>query len=44
MPRDIPRVYLGHDSNRPYAAEIVKVTLNQGSPSEFEAACAAVPH
>jgi len=38
------RVYLGHDSNRPYAAEIVQVTLKQGTSSEFEAACAAAPH
>jgi hypothetical protein len=34
------RVYHGHDTGRPYASEIVPLTLNQGSYSEFEAACA----
>jgi hypothetical protein len=38
------RVYLGHDRNRPYAPEIVQVTLHQGSSSEFEAACAVALH
>lgn len=35
------RVYHGHDRNRPYAPEILPVTLTQGSSSDFEAACAA---
>jgi hypothetical protein len=38
------RVYFGHDRNRPYAAEIVPVTLTEGTSSQFEAACAAAPH
>jgi len=37
------RPYFGHDPNRPYASEIVPVTLTEGSTSEFNAACAA-PH
>jgi len=38
------RVYHGHDRNRPYASEIVPITLTQGSSSDFEAACAAARH
>jgi hypothetical protein len=37
------RPYFGHDPNRPYASEIVPVTLTEGSTSEFNAACAD-PH
>lgn len=32
-------VYKGHDPNRPYAPEIVSVTLNEGSSSYAEQAC-----
>jgi hypothetical protein len=33
------RVYLGHESNRPYSSEIIPITLAPGSYSDFEAAC-----
>jgi hypothetical protein len=35
-------LYTGHSPSRPYMAEVVPVTLHEGSKSEFEAACAAV--
>jgi hypothetical protein len=38
------RVYRGDERNRPYAAEVVPVTLKEGTSAEFEAACAAAPH
>jgi len=35
-------VYLGNASNRPYKQEVVPVTLNEGSYSEFQSACASI--
>ena len=35
-------VYRGHSTSRPYAPEIVPVTINQGSWSDFESACRAI--
>lgn len=35
-------LYSGHSPSRPYMAEVVPVTLHEGSNSEFEAACNAV--
>lgn len=35
-------LYSGHSPSRPYMAEVVPVTLREGSNSEFEAACNAV--
>jgi hypothetical protein len=36
------KLYAGHSPGRPYMAEVVPVTLHEGSKSEFEAACKAV--
>ena len=36
------KLYTGHSPGRPYMAEVVAVTLHEGSKSEFESACAAV--
>ncbi|MBZ5507480.1 MAG: hypothetical protein LAO78_18630 [Acidobacteriia bacterium] len=35
------KLYTGHSLGRPYMAEVVPVTLHEGSKSEFESACAA---
>jgi hypothetical protein len=34
-------IYNGHSTSRPYAPEIVPITINQGSKSDFDAACQA---
>jgi hypothetical protein len=36
------KLYTGHSPGRPYMAEVVAVTLHEGSKSEFEAACQTV--
>ena len=35
-------LYTGHSPGRPYMREVVPVTLHEGSPSDFNAACVAV--